>query len=353
MRELQTTVKDLFSRMNEEDVRKSGSEYIAPPCLKKGGTIGVVAPSSAFDPEYVARAIAYLKKKGYKVKLGDTVRNLYDRDLTAAGDKTRAADVMKAFTDPDVDAIFTATGGYGSIRTIKHLNFDVIRKNPKIMVGFSDTTGILNVITSKSKIITFVGPSMELGQDDEVGEMSMDSLLEMISKPVDRFELTFPKHLSMVRELPTHRNGMDKFYEGTLFGGNLTLISNMIGTPYCIPKLEEGLILALEEISEPAYEIDSKIQQLEDSGVLHVLTPVLLGEFVKIVAETPSSRKEEEAEISVSSMLRQRFAEHQAPVLSGWLFSHGKNWNMTLPIGAKLRIDPAALTVTVLSPVVL
>jgi len=289
-------------------------------------------------------------KRGYKIELGKTVRMVLDKDLTAASDQARAADVMAAFASPNIDAIFTATGGYGSIRASKLLDFSIIRKNPKIIVGFSDTTGILNIITAKCGFVTFVGPSPEMGENDKAGEDSMDAFLEMVSKPKHSFELSFPKELSMVREIPSKHSG--KPYEGTLYGGNLTLISHLIGTPYCIPKGDT--VLALEEISEPAYEIDAMLQQLLDSGVMSLITPVFFGEFVNVADEHGgNSRKEEEAEISITALLRQWFLNHQAPVLYGYPFSHGRTWNMALPIGARVQVDPDNLKVTVLHPVVI
>jgi len=339
-----TSVKDMMQRLDEQ----TEPMMKVPPRLKSGARIGVVAPSSAFDPEYVARAIDYLREKGYKVELGNTVRNVLDKDLTAANDQARADDVMLMFADKGIDAIFTATGGYGSIRAAKLLDFDLIRKNPKIFVGFSDTTGILNIVTMKCGFVTFVGPSLELGENDVAGEDSLDAFLEMVSKPVAKFDLTFPQDLSFVREIPCNHD--DKPREGTLFGGNLSLISRMVGTPYCIPK--DDIVLALEEIGEPAFDIDSNIQQLSDAGILTPTTPIILGEFTRIANEYGDQRKEEEAEASVSGMLRQRFSNHKAPVLYGYPFSHGQNWNMALPIGARVRVDPKNLKVTVLNPVV-
>jgi len=321
---------------------------IRPKLLPKGGTIGITAPSSQIIPSKVARGISWLKQWGYKVKLGTTVATVLDRDLTSASELTRAQDLMDLFEDKEVDAILTATGGYGAAKLLKHLDFDVFRRNPKPISGFSDTTALLNAITLETGLITFLGPTVEVRSDNEDTCVEyLKALLRVLSSPRDSYELVFPPELSLIRRVQTDSGTAPA--AGTLLGGNLTLVSRLVGTSWQIPG--SGTIVALEEIGEAAFMVDSLLQQLEDGGTIKEDTPLVFGDFTKIPTEHGSSRGPQDADASVYDLLRQRYANHKGPVLTGWPFSHG-TWNMTLPLGARVRVDPLGGTIFVIEPVV-
>lgn len=183
--------------------------------------------------------------------------------------------------------------------------------------------------------------------NEDTGTEYLKALLRIMSTPRDSYELVFPPEISIIRRIPTISG--DAPATGVLLGGNLTLISRMVGTAWKLPG--RGTVIALEEIGEAAFMIDSLLQQLSDGGTIKDTSPLLFGDFTGIPTEHGSSRGPQDADASVYDLLRQRFSDHKGPILVGWPFSHG-SWNLTLPLGARVRIDPLGGTAFVIEPVV-
>jgi len=342
------TLPDDFLSEASSTTSRQLPKVILPRRLPRGGTIGITAPSSNVPAGKVARGIKYLKEWGYQVKLGATVVAILDQEMTAGSDRARAQDLMNMFQDPAVDAVLTATGGYGSSRLLRYLDFDVFRKNPKPLSGFSDTTALLNAITLETGLVTFLGPTAEIREDNEsTATKYLSLLLGLWSKPREGYEVVFPPEISLIRRLPTAATTTPA--SGRLFGGNLTLVSRLCGTQWQLPG--KDTVIAIEEIGEAAFMIDSLLQQLADTGSIDPETPIIFGDFSAIPTEHGSTRGPEDGDASVYDILRQRYASHEAPILIGWPFSHGR-WNLTLPLGVRVRVDPAARTMFVLEPVV-
>jgi len=343
-----TVPDDFLSEASGSAATRKRPKLLLPRRLSAGGTIGVTAPSSNVPPAKIARGVEWLREWGYRVKLGATVVALLDHDMTSASDRVRAQDLMNLFEDDEVDAILTATGGYGAARLLKHLDFNLIKKHPKPISGFSDATALLNAITLETGLVTFLGPTIEIREDNESRATKyLQALLGLWTKPREGYEVLFPPELAVIRRLPTASGSAPS--AGRLYGGNLTLVSRLCGTAWQLPG--EDSVIALEEIGEAAFMIDSILQQLEDAGTILEETPIIFGDFSAIPTEHGSTRGPEDGDAAVYDVLRQRYSSHRAPALVGWPFSHGR-WNLTLPLGVRVRVDPAARTMFVLEPVV-
>jgi muramoyltetrapeptide carboxypeptidase len=287
--------------------------------LKTGDTIGIVAPASPSDPAKAERAIKYLTGMGYTVKTG---KSIYSSKRYLAGeDELRASDVNNMFSDDEVRAIFCLRGGYGSQRILDLVDFGRIRDNPKIFIGYSDVTALLNAIYQKCGLITFHGP---MGGDfagglEERTEMAMKNILES-TDPIG--ELPNPEAPEVVAE------GKAK---GILVGGNLSIIAASLGTPYELDTLNR--ILLLEDVSEEPYSVDRMLTQLRLAGKLEAAAGIILGDWGNV--------------LSLEEVFEDIFKGMDKPVLKGLKIGHCKP-NITVPIGGSISIDTYSKTICIL-----
>jgi muramoyltetrapeptide carboxypeptidase len=328
---------------------------IWPKLLSPGDTIAFVAPAGELDKERIARAKERLEARGYKIKMRDDV---FEREGYLAGsDKRRAEELMAAFLDPEVDAIFAGTGGYGTMRILDRLDYSKIRANPKILVGFSDLTGLHSALNSHAGLVTFHGP-MAMGVGSEQGlspftEEYFYRALETTPGPAG-YPILVPAPIQPVLEQSTQPDlavprpsGLVKGKaRGRLVGGNLSLISALEGTPFAIDT--EGAILLIEDVREAPYRIDRMLRQLQLSGKLSRLRGAVLAQF------TRNYDREDEARVAdprygVDGVLRQYFENAGIPVLINFPLGHHTN-NATLPLGAEVEIDADSASLRVLGP---
>jgi len=305
---------------------------IIPHKLPKNGTIGIITTSSSINHSFLSGAIEYYKELGYTIVLSPSITDLQDTILSSSSAKARANEINNMFANNEIDAIISARGGYGAQEILPHLDYNLIAKNPKPFIGFSDVTAVLNAITTRTGLITFLGPTFEFDMKDQADLTSAEFMIEMISKPRKSIRLALSGSNAFVRRL-----GKPGDAYGTLYGGNLTLISRLVGTPYALP-MKSDIIIAIEDISEGVISVDSMLQHLDMSTLITKNTPLLIGEFTNIQSETGSSRTPEDGDPSINVALVERYGAHSAPMLVGLPFSHGK-YNLTLPIGAKIKIS--------------
>lgn len=278
--------------------------------LKLGDTIGIIAPASGDKNEVIDYNISSFKNLGFKVKEGKYIRN--KQDYLSASDKERAEDFMNMIKDKDVKAIFAYRGGYGSIRIIPYLDFNIIKKNPKILCGYSDLTILLNHITQKTGIPTFHGPMINSKISSD--KITKESLLSMLTKENNSINIQ-TKNLKIIN--PLH-------FKGTLCGGNLTVLCSSIGTPYEINTRNK--ILMIEDINEENYSIDRLLTQLKFSGKLSSCRGFLIGHF------TPYNPKTLNVILSI-------LKPYNKPIICGIPFGHDYP-NLTLPLGSTISFNP-------------
>jgi muramoyltetrapeptide carboxypeptidase len=298
---------------------------IRPPKLKAGDTVGVVSLAAAVEQESLERGLGLLRSLGFRVRVSKRV--LERDDILAGSDRARADELQAFFADPDIRAIFVARGGYGSGRILPLLDFEAIALTPKPFIGFSDLTFLLNPIVERARMVSFHGPMLALENEiQERHRLSFAHLRKLLTGEIDNFEMEAQQVL--------HPGNA----EGELMGGCLSIVSDMLGTPYA-PNFDRK-ILFLEEVGERAYRIDRMLVQLRQAGALGRCAGIVFGAIRPFGGEENESR------------MIHRFAAEQTaglgiPVLFGIDAGHFTN-NLALPFGVRARIDTAARRLTVL-----
>ncbi|MGB6128698.1 MAG: LD-carboxypeptidase [Psychrilyobacter sp.] len=293
--------------------------------LNKGDTIGIVAPANSSSKEDVLESKKKIESLGYRVKLGE---HIFDTWHSFAGtDKSRISDINNFFKDPEVDAIMCLRGGYGSIRIVDKLDIEMIKKNPKIFIGYSDITTLHAALNQKAGLVTFHGP-MAVSNFFDIEKFTMDSFVESMEKSCGR-EIKNPIEL---------RSIVGGKVSGIVIGGNLTTFMGDMGTPNELNF--KGKILFIEEIREPTYKIDRALTQLLNSGKLSELNGIILGDFNNCI---PASKYD----IPLMDLLEDRLKDLGIPVIYNFKSGHCKPM-ITLPLGIKIEIDCDRLTIKTL-----
>ncbi len=314
-----------------------------PKALQKGDTIALVAPASPVKRRRIELATERLEAMGFHIKLyGDLYRK---HGYLAGDDATRAEELMAAFADPEVAAIFPARGGTGVTRLLDLLDYNVIRRHPKIVAGFSDITALHLALQSQTGLVTFHSPHpMDgIGVPDGLSDLSSRTYWRALL--ADKYSgsygyeipLTEKERESIVTMFPGKATGR-------IVGGNLALVVALMGTPYEIDTNDN--ILLLEDINEQPYRIDRCLSQLKLAGKLDTLAGVLLGHFTN--CEAPPDDKS----LTLDEVFQGYFSELDIPVLQNYPTGHCRD-NATLPLNVDIEMDADARSVKVLDNPVL
>ncbi len=314
--------KETYTRSGED--RK---DLIKPHRIKEGATLGLVAPASPiYNSSDFDQMLTNLKELGYSLKLGEHVRDKYG--YLAGKDEDRASDLMAMFKDDDVDAILGIRGGWGCNRILPLLDYDVIQSNPKPLIGFSDITSLHLAIQYKTGLVTFHGP---VGKSDW-NEFTLDSFNGVLTKG-RKAEYLLPE--DQIDSYPV-RTGKVK---GRLLGGNLTVLTAMIGSVY-LPDFQDS-ILFLEDVGESIYRIDRMLTQLKLSGILDQINGFVFGKCTDCDAGENS--------LSMKEVLAHHIGLLDIPAFYGAMISH-EDKNITLPVGVEAEIDAENKTIRLLEP---
>jgi len=295
-------------------------QLIKPAALRTGDTIGLIAPAGiVYDPLEFERMKQVLNAMGLKVRFGRHVRNRYG--YLAGRDKERVEDLNDFFEDPSIDGIMAVRGGWGSNRILADVNFSAIRQNPKLFCGFSDITSLHLAILHKCNLVTFHGPN---GMSDWTIYTQKNFQSIVFGGVQPPFEFLVPQGDRDVFQVIVP--GLAK---GPLIGGNLTLVTSLIGTPY-MPNLK-GAILFLEDIGEEIYRIDRMFSQLALSGILEQLNGLVFGRCTDC---KPGNRPS----LTLREVLTGYLAPHGIPSFYGARISHEPD-NLTIPIGMEAELE--------------
>ena len=311
----------------------SQKKLIKPHKLSKGDTIGIISPSGAVrNDEYWESAINYFNKNGYKVRL-----SLHAKDKTgylAGTDKNRLNDLISFFEDDEIKAIICSRGGYGAYRILPDINYEIIRNNPKIFLGYSDITALNLAFIKKSNLLTFHGPLAlsDFGMN-KINEYTASSFFNVLEGKLP-IPYTYNNPLSYECIKPGN-------VDGELICGNLAIIAGLLGSPY-FPDLT-GKILLLEDTGEPLYKIDRMLTQLKIAGILNKISGLIFGEFTSIVqSDNPDVNK-----LTPIDIIREVLPPVDIPVGYGFPASHGE-CKATLPLGVKYNFDSTNIRLTLL-----
>lgn len=300
---------------------------LKPDRLNFGDTIGLIAPASPPpDPQAVDRALAALERHGFRARPGKHLRAR--RGFLAGTDRERAADVMAMFTDKKVRAIVCLRGGHGATRLLDRLDYAVIRRQPKIFCGYSDVTALHGVLLKKAGLISFHAPMWNGAlADPQVPEFTKASFFRtlMEAKPAGGICAGYEG-----KTVAILRGGVA---QGRLVGGNLSLICAGLGTPFA--PTYRGKILFFEETGERPYRLDRMLTQLWNAGILAQVAGVAVG--VNRDCEDAKAGGAEYRQ-TAAEVVKERLASLRVPVVTGLPFGHVE-WNATLPVGARARLD--------------
>lgn len=303
--------------------------------LKFGDTIGLIAPSGTVRTAgAVARAVEETKRMGFKVKLGESAQQKYG--YLSGTDEVRARDINNMFADDEVDAIICIRGGYGAMRILDKLDYEMIAKHPKIFAGFSDITALHIALLNRCDLATFHAPMAVGWADGPMDDFSRESMYKALMHSEPMGELVNPPEY----EKKTVNPGVA---EGMLVGGNLMLITSSLGTPWEINTKDR--ILFIEEVSERTYCVDRMLTQLRLAGKFDDCAGVVFGDFADCNIEYP------EFGLTLEEIIRDVVAPCGKPVFTGLRCGHCTP-KLTLPLGIKCRMDADACTLTVLESAV-
>jgi muramoyltetrapeptide carboxypeptidase len=319
------------------------ASIVKPKGLRRDDAIGVVAPAGPVDRERMERALARVQERGFRIKTyGDIFRS---RGYLAGDDATRAAELMAAFADPETTAVWCARGGYGVVRILDRLDFEVIRRNPKVFIGFSDITLLHIAIQQRTGLITFHAPNLQdgFGKPDDMPAANEAALWRAVLASEEQP----PSASTPLRGYVFDFSGVDNAdlrpicagaATGRLIGGNLAVICGVMGTQFEVET--NGCILFLEDISERAYRIDRYLSQLKLAGKLSAVAGVLLGTF------SYEEREKADQQSDIHALFKEYLDPLGVPVLAGFPAGH-ERYNLALPMGAYVKVDADQKSVSV------
>lgn len=310
-----------FAGIGRDDAKEvlNPRPVIKPNALKTGDTIAISSPAGAvWDDAQVVKFSSILQNLGFKVKTGETLSKKFG--YFAGSDEFRANEINRLFQDKEVKAIFCMKGGWGCARILNLINYSEIIKNPKIIMGFSDITSLLISINAITGLITFHGPVGNSGWNDfstgYVKKILMDKEIVSYTYPEKNDDLPYTVH-----------PGKSK---GRLVGGNLSVLSGIVGSHY-LPDWKNK-ILFLEETGEEPYQIDRMLTQLKLAGILHKLSGFIFGKCVKCEAEEPTKA------FTFQQVLEQHIKPLGIPAFYGAMIGHIEN-KYTIPLGIEAEMD--------------
>ncbi len=314
---------------------------LKPPRLKPGDTIGLFCPAApAYSRETVQVTIESLQALGFKTKLST---HFYDRYGYLAGhDADRAADLNALFADPSVNAVMAMHGGWGCARILPLLNYEQMRRTPKILIGYSDITALLLGINAKTGLITMHGPegaaTWNAFTADWFRRVLMNGETTLFRNPTT----TGDNLVQKADRITTLRPGTAR---GRLIGGNLTVLSHLVGTPY-LPDWN-GAILFLEDVHEDIYRMDRMFSQLKLAGILGQVSGVVFGKCTKCEPDSGGGY----GSLTLEEVLDEYIKPLKVPAYSGAMIGHIAD-KFTIPVGLNAEIDATKGTIQLLESAV-
>ncbi len=308
---------------------------LKPKALRPGDTVGLITPSTyVSDPEKLQLARITIEALGLKAKLGRGVgrRNGYLGGTIAE----RIADLHAMFSDPEVRAVLCVRGGYGAAMLLDRIDFGLIRRNPKLFVGYSDITALHLGIHGQTGLVTMHGPVVL----SRFNDWTLGQFKRAIFDPRPLGTLRNPPEERPIRPRHLTRTVRPGSATGPLIGGNLSLVCSTLGTPWEIQTA--GRILFLEDVDEPPYRVDRMLTHLRLAGKFRGIRGLMIGECADCVPNRPSS----ESGFSLGEIYDSILGDLQVPVLTGLAIGHTDD-QLTLPLGVEATLDAAAATLTI------
>jgi len=300
-----------------------------PPALLVGDTIAFCAPSGFLDSVRMSLAKTRLEEKGFYIV---QEQSLFRRWGYLAGtDEQRASELMAYFRDKSVKAVFPGTGGYGTTRILSMLDYNIIKNNPKIFIGFSDITALHIAFNQLADLITFHTPNPMYGLGSKNG---LDPISELYfwSLLMNSDDYTYEIPFDLYGDSLKVQTMVPGIASGKLVGGNLSLICSTMGSAFEIQTV--GSILFIEDVGEAPYRIDRYLSELKLAGKLDLVSGIIIGRFSR--RETEPSDKS--TDFKMHEVFQQYFSEMKVPVIYNFPAGHGSK-NISLPLGSNVQIN--------------
>ncbi|ANY90136.1 MULTISPECIES: S66 peptidase family protein [Pseudomonas] len=290
-----------------------------PAALPRNACLAIIAPAGPARLD-ARKASQWFASRGYQCRLFPGVNQA--EGYLAGPDQQRLDDLHAAFADPEIDAILCMRGGYGSMRLLDRLDFDLIRQHPKPLIGYSDITALHTALQRHAGLITFHGGMLNADLLGAKQEPTVSSLFDQLGGKVSQGSvLVHPDAYPLTCVSPGVASGR-------LLGGNLSVLCATLGTVGEIDS--QGCILFIEDVNEPLYRVDRLLTQLRLAGKLERIRGVLVGDFAGITVP------------AMTPLLTDIFGPLGIPVLAGWRSGHCDP-NLCLPLGARVRLDSQAM----------
>jgi len=292
---------------------------IKPKPLIQKSIIGVISPSYWLDENILRKTAKFFQDIGYKLQFGKS--NHLKWGPFAGTPQERADDINSMFSDPNIDAIMCARGGYGANRVLPLIDYESIRQNPKIFIGYSDITAYLTSITQQTSLVTFHGPMLTTYKKSWI-EYNFD-LMKRVLSGEKNVQIKAPGPLK-TRILKSGRA------TGPLWGGNMTLLVNRLGTDH--PLNTEGSILFLEDIDEYLYSFERMLVQMKAAGMFEKINGLIIGEL--------EDMKDQEIKFGrdTDQIILDICGDLDIPIISNFPCGHGK-YQAILPLSLNAEID--------------
>jgi muramoyltetrapeptide carboxypeptidase len=292
----------------------SNRRIIQPPALKRGDKIGILAPASSFSKQAFEDGCNRLRQMGYEPVYSPTI---FDRDLYFAGSVARRREEFEDFLrNPEIAALICVRGGYGSNYLLESLNFDLFARDPKIILGCSDITSLLTVITDRTGLVTFHGPM--IAKDIAEGSFDEKSWNACFGGEPG-WSITSP-------DLKVLQPGHAK---GRLYGGCLSMLAASLGTPYQIET--DDIILFIEDVAEKPFRIDRMLMQLHLAGCLNGVRGFIFGEMLDCLPPKNET-------YTLQQVITRVLSPYKVPIVFGLKSGHVSSGNITLPVGVQAEL---------------
>lgn len=291
---------------------------IIPNHLQRGDLVGIIAPAGSPRKGDLLQGMTFLDELGLKVQLGKHIENTYG--YLAGTDEERLTDFHEMIANPNIKAIFCARGGYGTGRFADEIDYELIRNHPKIIWGYSDITYLHTAIRQRSGLVTFHGPMIESDMAKSNVDERTKQLFQQLFAPTSVY---YSNAISPLKILVTGEAS------GQLVGGNLTLITSTLGTPFEIDT--KNNILLLEDIDEEPYRVDGMLNQLRLAGKLTEAAGIIVGDFAKAAPKSQPS-------LSLQEVLSHYLGPLRCPVMTGFKMGHCSP-HIAVPFGVEAKMN--------------
>lgn len=299
--------------------------------LSNSAIIGVTSPAWIPVRDRLASGVQYLQGKGYTIRTGDNINKTYG--YFAGTESERLDDLHDLYTAPDVEMIICTRGGWGGLRMVNRLSYQIVSENPKPLVGYSDITTLHLAIYKMAGIPSLSGPMVAVEMAKGIHPFTEKHFWGQVYNKERQYVFNYSETGA--------KTMLAGKAEGILLGGCLSMVAGLLGTPFCPDYTDK--ILFIEDVGEKPYKIDRYLAQLMQAGVLAGIKGLILGDFIDCEAE------KDETSFTIAQLIDHYFSDAKYPVIYNFPYGHGEV-KFTMPIGMNVKLETKKETLTLDNP---